>query len=192
MYSSEKLSELPRKELQALAKSLGLKANLSSETLIGQILEKSSQSVTISNTILEVVTEEITVAPLEFVSNTAEGISNHENISPDEDLKDVDTITKILEKGDTAFAEIGGAWVSVIIKRVNKKTYRVAKDDGVELTVNIEDILTTKPGTNDNVSANNSEVVIPAAEVIEELSEVTKVIEQEIVPDEASTTVRWA
>ena len=52
---------------------------------------------------------------------------------------------KILEKGDSAFGFIDETWVDVIIKRVNKNSIRVATLENVEITLELDMVVSEKP-----------------------------------------------
>ena len=124
MHTEEYLQSITRKELQVLAKEYNLKANNSSEKLIRSILDLQEDTV-----------DETSV-----------------NIPEVQEVQEVKAVqvNKVLEKGDTAYAFINNAWVEVTIKRVNKKTFRIATLDDEESTVDIESVQSQKPVVDDN------------------------------------------
>ena len=181
MYSKTELSELPRKELQAIAKSMGLKANSASETLISQILEKEIVTPSVES-IYEVV-----LAPMELeaVAAVPEIVVQIEIPAKEEAVAAIESSEnnlKVLEKGDSAFVLIGDKWESVIIKRVNKKTYRIAKEDGTELTVNSEEVLCKIPEA--------IVTIIPEIELANEAKEVQETEVTDIVSTEVKVLIR--
>ena len=148
MFTREYLEGLPRKELQVKAKEFAVKANGATEKIIKSLLELENQNVEESNEVVEesgvveeIVEEDVVVEEEIVIEEVAVVV---EEVTVDVVEENVDSDTP-LEKGDTAVALVNDAWVSVTIKRVNKKTMRVACESGKEITVEIDNIKRSLP-----------------------------------------------
>jgi hypothetical protein len=135
----ENFESMGRKDLQALAKLHGIKANLSNADIIVKLREKLSpvqasaeESVAVPEAPIcqPVPSEDLLPAQGEGVENTvAEGLNS--------------TVSKEHVVGDMVEAFVNAAWQSSVIKRINKKTIRVSLSaDAAEYTVKFEEVRT--------------------------------------------------
>ena len=109
LYTIESLQSLTRKELQALAKSLGFKANTSNQIIIQTILD---QQITLT---IDDVTE-TTAAPIV-------------------EIKESSNLFSIGTKVEVKVGDVD-EWILATIIKVNKKSYRVTESiSGNEITL---------------------------------------------------------
>jgi hypothetical protein len=139
----DNLENLSRKELQALAKTNGVKANLSNADIIAKLLEIRGTQMS--------EPEVVELAPETPVVVAATVIVQDINVEKEEvRAAEEPAVTesaaepvkqKELEVGDNVEAQIDGAWVPAVIKRLNKKTVRVRSvEDNVEHTVQFDEV----------------------------------------------------
>lgn len=124
-FTQSQLEEKSRKEIQALAKELGLKANAATQVLVASILEKCPTEVKdepiVKEEKLEVVTEIISL--IEESSKTQLEMPEMQ-----------------FETGCAVEVFVNGKWSTAVIKRVNKKTIRVQLSNSQnEVTVKNEE-----------------------------------------------------
>lgn len=127
MFTRDHLESLARKELQALAKEHGVKANGSSDSIITNMLAISDA---------DTFSKESQIA-------TTEKIAPQEEVTDGELVEDKKIIA--LEKGCVAFGLVDSNWVEVIIKKVNKKSFRVVTNDNSEITLELDMVRIEKP-----------------------------------------------
>ena len=108
-YTIESLQALSRKELQALAKFLGFKANSANQIIIQTILNHQ-----------QIATEDVSAAP----------------IAPAVEIQESSSLFTIGAKVEVKVNSDVDEWISAKIIKVNKKSYRVAESiRGTEITL---------------------------------------------------------
>ena len=146
MQRSE-LEKLSRKELQALAKEHGVKANLSNNDILAKLSELSVDTEEESKTV-EIVSTELT-----SVEETPAVVEEASVLPEAEVVAEVPIVENIVlfnaedvTVGDSVEVDVSGLWQKAVVKRVNKKAVRVSlMDTREEFTVKFDEIRV--PGT---------------------------------------------
>ncbi len=161
------LEKLTRKELQALAKEHGVKANLSNNDIIAKLSELSVDTEEETKAV-EIVSTELTSAEETPV------IVEEASVSPEvEIVAEVPVVENIVlfnaedvTVGDSVEVDVSGVWTKAMVKRVNKKTVRVSlMDTREELTVKFDEIRAVQADAAATVedittSVNTTEMVV--------------------------------
>jgi hypothetical protein len=141
-YTRAELESKARKEIQALAKEFGLKANASTESIVNSILSSCVESAAGPAPVVAAVTEPTTSEPVVETVVAAEPME----VAAPADVKDVvesviQSEPKSLASGDCVEVLVDGAWKRAVIKRINKKSVRACLSvENTEVTVKNEEI----------------------------------------------------
>jgi hypothetical protein len=162
------LENLPRKELQALAKQHGVKANLSNSAIIDAlrpILEKDN----------EISKVEENPEPIVVVNNTPEVVA----VAPQEVVVESAPVTENkLETGVTVEFTLEGQLVQGKIKRVNKLTCRIVLSNEEEVTVKSSEL---------TIAQEKPQMKVPETVEIQEIQEISQYNQPEEIMEVASS-----
>jgi hypothetical protein len=165
------LENLPRKELQALAKQHGVKANLSNSAIIDAlrpILEKD----------IEISKVEENPEPIVVVNNAPEVVV----AAPQEVVVESAPVTQTkLETGITVEFTLDGQLVQGKIKRVNKLTCRIVLSNEEEVTVKSSELTIAQE------KPQIVEVEMPETVEIQEIQEIPQYNQPEEIMEVASS-----
>lgn len=156
------LEQMSRKELQALAKEHGIKANLSNAAIIEALQEKMACAQE------DAAVEEIETAQPEVEAVPQAAVEPPSSLAAAETEAQPET-ERSFEVGDQVEVLVEGAWVSATIKRVNKTSFRTALEDGQQMTLKMSEIRFPMP--KEDLQADQPEMEEEVAEGQEEEEE---------------------
>lgn len=198
------LEQLSRKELQALAKTHGIKANLSNNDIINKLCdaEQPVESATAPTPVESQETEVHINLSTEAEPSVAEAVVEMQVIPvlPNEKVSDEqpEIIYAPVEPsaeyfpavGDTVEADIDGMWVHASVKRLNKKTARVVvTDSGKEFTLKFSEMRPVSEPTAEPETISSQSLDIVVKEAIEEPVVEAVVSEETIVEEVAEVAI---